>query len=189
MLTVNHLTASDLVWIATASLHRNYERRNGFRAAEIRETIARLEPAHGLEESTIRTHIHQHCVAAKRPDPGSKRYLHRNSDGSFRLFREGDPFHPDRKLGASVPSRERLPAKYWPLLDWYSSGGPASPALGSAPTTSPIEALYGTAKDYLRAYGGGEAYLRDLRSDWYGREASPAAGTGAELASPGKRRR
>lgn len=179
---MNRLTASDLVWIATASLHRRDEKRAGFRTAEIQETIARLEPGHGLKESTIRTHIHQHCIAVKIPDPGSKRYLHQNSDGSFRLFREGDPSHPDRKNGASVPSHERLPDKYWPLLDWYSNTVPSSPPVA---TQSPIEALYGTAKEYLRAYGGGEAYLRDLRSDWYGPEASPSA----ELVSPGKHRR
>lgn len=37
------------------------------------------------------------------------------------------------------------------------------------PEPRQIETPYGTAQENLRDYGGGEAYLRDLRANWYGR--------------------
>jgi hypothetical protein len=36
-----------------------------------------------------------------------------------RLFRRGDPYHPNREGGKILPDRTGIPSKYHALLDWY----------------------------------------------------------------------
>ena len=47
--------------------------------------------------------------------------LTRTGTGRRRLFRPGDPEHPDRQGGKVLPLREELPEKYHYLLDWYET--------------------------------------------------------------------
>lgn len=177
------ITAADLIWIATASLERENPARKGFSHDEIRQRVYSLEPDHGFPDATIRTHITTHCVANKRPDPGKHRKLYMNPDGTYRLYRSGDPCDPGRKEGKTVPDANRIPAKYHDLLEWYQSGD-----AGHAPTseTDPILALQGIGKELWRELGGGERFIRALRANWYGTE-TPGHKSGA--ASSLKRKR
>jgi hypothetical protein len=46
--------------------------------------------------------------------------LHSSARGRRRLYRKGDPVHPERK-GKIYPERRQLPERYRPLVDWYLS--------------------------------------------------------------------
>ena len=164
---MRRITAADLVWVATASLTREFPERTGFSPDQIRRRVYELEPdAAGFPDNTIRTHISRHCVANKKPDPGKHRKLYANPDGTYRLYRAGDASHPERKNGKEVPDANRLPAKYHELLAWYRSTA-VETAEWSADTDS-ILALRGVGKEIWRELGDGEKFIRELREDWYG---------------------
>ena len=114
LLSTAKLTIADQVWIATALLHREQPERTGFRPVEI---IDRIRVEFGSVRSGHHTHISQHCVANKSPSPNALRMLSQEPDGTYRLFKPGDAFHPDRELGRSLP--KELPPEYHHLLDWY----------------------------------------------------------------------
>jgi len=159
------IAAADLVWIATASLQREKPARTGFSHDEIRQRVYALEPAQGFPDVTIRTHITTHCVANKKPDPGKHRKLYLNADGTYRLYRPGDPTDPGRKDGKTLPDPNRIPAKYHDLLEWYRNSS-ESPT----PEKDPILALQGVGKELWRELGGGEKFILDFRANWYGVE-------------------
>ncbi|HUJ50543.1 MAG TPA: hypothetical protein VLW25_10100 [Bryobacteraceae bacterium] len=181
---MNAISAADLVWIAAASLTREFPERPGFSPDEIRRRVHDLEPDAGFPDATIRTHIGRHCVANKKPDPGKHRKLYANPDGSYRLYWSRDPFDPERKSGKSLPDPNRIPAKYHELLAWYRGLDADLP--GESQETDPILALRGLGKELWRDLGGGEKFIRELRQDWYGLE-KPAGHL--SKARPGKRRR
>lgn len=178
------MSAADLVWIATATLAKETPERGGFSHDEIRRKVYELEPDHGFTDATIRTHITTHCVANKKPDPGKHRMLHLNPDSTYRLYRTGDPCHPDRKDGKLLPDPNRIPAKYHDLLAWYQTS--ASPSRRVSAETDPILALRGVGKELWRELGGGEKFIRELRENWYG---SPAPRRKPSSGPPAKRKR
>lgn len=183
MIIMRMLTAADLIWMATASLEREKPARKGFSHDEIRQRVYSLEPDHGFPDATIRTHITTHCVANKRPDPGKHRKLYINPDGTYRLYRPGDPCDPGRTEGKTVPHANRIPEKYHDLLEWYRSGEAGQTP---SPEADPILALRGAGKELWRELGGGDKFIRELRANWYGTKA-PALRPAA--ARPVKRRR
>jgi|SRR5215472_1965018 len=160
------ITAADLVWIAVASLTREFPDRSGFSPDEIRRRAYELEPDIDFSGSTIPTHIGSQCVATKKPDPLKHRKLHPNPDGTYRLHWSRDPYHPGRKNGKILPEPNRIPAKYHDLLDWYRTKD-AVPERPSA-EQDPILALRGLGKELWRAVGGGEKFIHELRANWYG---------------------
>ena len=163
IIIMKYISAADLVWLATAALTRAHPDRSGFSHDEILGRVEELEPDHGFKAATIPTHITSHCVANKKPDPGKHRKLFLNADGTYRLYRPRDPYHPGRKDGKLLPDANRIPPKYRELLDWYQMTYMHS---RPAPDEDPILALRGLGKDYLRQLGGGEKFLRDLREGW-----------------------
>ena len=116
MVVTAHVKIADQVWIALAILAREDAERDGFTTTEVREAV-RLE--FGGVAAGIQTHISQHCVATKRPNPGRYRMITKASGGGNRLFRPGDPYHPDRDGAKTMPERADVPEKYHELLDWY----------------------------------------------------------------------
>jgi hypothetical protein len=160
------ITAADLIWIATASLTREFPERDGFSPDEIRKRVRELEPETDFSASTIPTHIGRHCVAMKKPDPLKHRKLHANPDGTYRLYWSKDPYHPDRKNGKVLPEPSRIPAKYHDLLDWYRARDVTPERL--TVENDPILALSGVGKELWHAVGGGEKFIRELRENWYG---------------------
>lgn len=154
---------ADEVWIATASLHRERPGQTDFTIGEI---VAQAESASltGVTplRAGVKVHIYLHCVANKPPNPGRYRMLLETSTGRRRLFRPGDPCHPLRIDGKSVPKRDEIPAGCRNLIDWYL----ADYAADEAPSTEdPILALHGAGRGLWKDEDA-DAYVRRLRADW-----------------------
>ena len=155
---------ADEVWIATALLHREHPERKEFSVAEI---VLRAQKENiqggGALRPGVRTHATQHCVSNKPANPGRYRMIVETRRGFRRLYREGDPLHPDRRTGKIAPSRDEMPAKYLELLDWYLKeyvGGEAKTV-----TRDPILGLRGLGKEIWVGEEPDE-YVRRLRKDW-----------------------
>lgn len=110
------IKVADQGWIALGLLHRENADRSDFRSDEV---LARARREFGELLPGVRAHLSSHSVASAKPDPGTHRMITRTERGRLRLFRPGDPVHPDRK-GKMSPRPEDIPAKYHPLLEWYS---------------------------------------------------------------------
>jgi hypothetical protein len=110
-----NLKVADEAWIATALLHREHPHEDDFRLSEIIERARRefrdIRPG-------VRAHIVSHCVASNPPSPVNYRMLHETGRGKRRLFRPGDPVHPNR-TGKMYPDTRDVPPKYHELIDWY----------------------------------------------------------------------
>ena len=159
----NRVRVADEVWLATASLHREHPDRTDFTIGEI---VARAESASvtGVKplRAGVKVHIYLHCVANRPPNPGRYRMLVETATGRRRLFRPGDPCHPLRSNGKSVPRPDEVPAGCRDLIDWYlaeyaSDQGPSG--------EDPILALRGAGRR-LWEDEDADAYVRRLRADW-----------------------
>lgn len=156
------LNVANEVWVAAALLHRENPSRSGFKRQEILARAGELHPGAPCRAG-VQAHISGHCVATTKPSPNRHRMLHRNPDKSYRLFREGDPYHPGRQDGKTRPDREALPETYRYLVDWYESE--YSPHRPRTLEEDPLMRLKGLGKDVWRSLGGGDAVIRWLRSD------------------------
>lgn len=111
---------SALTWIAVALLHREHPDKDEFTEDEI---VARAEAEEGLGPARLRpelrVYVSEHCVANKKPSPGRYRMLFETQPGRRRLYRPGDPIHPEREFGKHIPPVEALPDNYRMLIDWY----------------------------------------------------------------------
>ncbi len=117
MMGNGEVLVADECWIALALLHRNYPERISFSAREILDSL-KLEKAHPEVRPGVQPHIYMHNVANVQPNSARYRMFYRLSDGTLRLFRPGDDFHPARK-GKTIPERSKVPARYHELLEWY----------------------------------------------------------------------
>lgn len=107
---------ADQVWIATALLHREHPQREGFAAKEI---INRVRGEFGEARPGIAVHVSRHAVASLPPNPGQYRMLSSAGPRRWRLFRAGDPYHPEREGAKTHPMPAEIPPEYRDLLDWY----------------------------------------------------------------------
>ena len=112
------IKVADEVWIATALLHRENPKREGFSVSEI-VARARRENLFGELRPGVQVHAYLHCVANLPPNPGRYRMLYATGKNTRRLFRETDDFHPQRAGGKTTPRKEDMPGRYQSLLDWY----------------------------------------------------------------------
>jgi hypothetical protein len=80
-----------------------------------------------------------------------------------RLFRTGDPSHPERRGAKVAPGKADLPPEYKPLVDWYEQVYDASTTGRKA--EDPILALRGLGKE-VWSDEEPDAYVRRLRGDW-----------------------
>lgn len=119
-LTMVELAVADQVWIATALLHHDNPKRNYFSNQEILHSCRNVDREGALRRG-ISQHISTHCVASEPARPAKHRMLTRMGHGRRRLFRPGDPEHPDRREGRVSPAREELPEKYRHLVEWYEN--------------------------------------------------------------------
>jgi len=110
-----NLLVADVAWLATALLHREHPQAEDFSLADIRERS--LKEFHDHRPG-VWQHIVSHCVASNPPNPAQYRMLHTSGRGRRRLYREGDPVHPERR-GKVYPEKRDLPERYRPLVDWY----------------------------------------------------------------------
>jgi hypothetical protein len=109
------ILVADEAWLATALLHREHPDAEDFSLDEIRDRARR--EFHD-DRPGVWQHIVSHCVASNRPNPAQYRMLHGSARGRRRLYRPGDPVHPERK-GKIYPERRDIPQRYRSLVDWY----------------------------------------------------------------------
>lgn len=109
------IRVADQAWIGVALLHREHPDREDFRTDEI---LTRAKKEFGELAPGVRQHLGTHAVASVVPSPGKYRMFTRTGHGRLRLYRVGDPIHPQR-TGKAVPNRHDIPEKYWDLLDWH----------------------------------------------------------------------
>lgn len=155
------IKVADLVWLATALLHRASPTRADFRVGEIIEIAEREGLAPKARRATVRVHINQHCVGNLPPVSGTYRILYSTGSNTRRLFRPGDAAAPGRK-GKMMPHRDEVPVRYHGLLDWYADEycGRALPEL-----QDPLLALKGSGKS-LWADESSDNYVERLRKSW-----------------------
>jgi hypothetical protein len=152
------VTVADEVWIATALLHREHPDRFDFTLSEI---VARAEQEGVSEDHRpgLRPHASRHCVANAPSSPARHRLLLETGRSTRRLFRPGDPYHPDRRSGKTHPQPDDLPLPYRGLVEWYLQEW-ARPS-----GRDPLLDLYGTWKDSLNGQSPDD-YVRELREGW-----------------------
>jgi len=121
------MTLADSVWLATALLHRESSTASDFSVQEIIKRASDEKLVRGFTPG-LPVYTSKHCVANKAPNPGRYRILIETTRGRRRLFKNGDPFHPDRKGGKIRPDRADLPLEYQPLVDWYDEAYSKQPA-------------------------------------------------------------
>src|SRR5229473_688974 len=141
MATRVDIKVADEVWVAAALLHRERQTAADFSVQEILER-ARQEGITDEIRPGVYVHIVQHCVANRAPNPGPYRMLLETSPGKRRLFRKGDPYHPEREGSKVVPNPQEIPAGYGELLNWYRDWSDTSAI--SSTETDPLLALAGS---------------------------------------------
>lgn len=156
------IKVADEVWIATALLHREHPEAEYFSVEQIVDR-ARREGLHQPFRPGVYVHAVQHSVANRPPNPGRYRMLFETGEGHRRLFREGDPYHPDREGSKIVPSAEDLPEGYADLLVWYRGWNRDS--VEEAIKNDPLLSLRGSGR-HLWADEHADEYVRRLREGW-----------------------
>ncbi len=116
----NSTRIADIVWIATARLHREQPNVAGFTVGAIIEMAACL----GLTGdkcpfSKLKTHAYTHCVANRPANPVGLRMLFETRDQLRRLYRHGDPYHLSRARGKITPQPHQIPSEFRELVEWY----------------------------------------------------------------------
>ncbi len=176
---VEEMLIADRLWIATALLHQAHPMSESFTKVEIRKILNEKGLDEGVKEGSINAHLKEHCVANVPPSSGKYRMLFEPAPGKLRLFRPGDLTHParvqPRKPSKTIPRREEIPSKYWPLLDWYAdwsisscSSSPPDSGSPSGSTTSyeddPLIRLIGSGK-HIWADEHADEYVENLRRE------------------------
>jgi len=157
------IKVADEAWVATALLHREHPERADFSIAEILDR-AEVEKLTARPRPGLRVHVTTHCVAELPPSPARYCMLHATGPGRRRLFRRGDPVHPQRAGGKSYPREAELPESYRSLLGWYAQEYAAL----ASPTENrldPLLELRGSGRE-LWADEHADEYIERLRSDW-----------------------
>jgi len=156
------LRLADEVWVIMALLHRENPDRDDFAVEEIRER-AHAEHATESLRTGFNVHVIEHCVANRAPNSGRYRMLIETSKGRRRLYRSGDPYHPDREGSKTVPEPEELPTQYRYLLDWYRDEYSANRI--DSIENDPLLRLRGSGKEIWKGIDPDE-YIRQLREGW-----------------------
>lgn len=110
------------LWIAAALLHKTDPETQALPVSEIRAQLLRLNPSRAKQKA-VNVYLSDHCVANKKRNPhsiGARIFLDVGY-GMRRLYKPGDPTHPDRLHGKYKPERSEIPERFWPLLDWYDN--------------------------------------------------------------------
>jgi hypothetical protein len=158
----SRIRVADEVWIATLLLHREHPESGDFSIEQIVERVAKLN-LYGSLRPGVYVHVVQHCVANRRPNPGSYRMLFETRPGRRRIFRRGDPYHPEREGGKITPDVSDLPHGYSGLLSWYEEW--CQSTVKTELLQDPLLNLVGSGKQ-LWADEHADDYVRRLRENW-----------------------
>lgn len=159
MAAAAEILVADECWIALASLHREHPEKPSFTAREIFDRVVR--DAHGAVRRGIQPHIYLHNVANLAPSSGRYRMFYRLQDGSYRLFRPGDNFHPARG-GKTRPKEPELPPGYHALLSWYEQEYCRQSGSGD-PGEDPVLQMLGVGQELWLKEAGDEFVARERR--------------------------
>ncbi len=157
---------ADEVWVAVAMLHQRHPDSPDFPVEQIMEFArsARELRFLGPLRPGFYAHVIQHCVANRPSSPARYRMLLETSAGRRRLFREGDPYHPEREGGKITPKSEELPENWFRgTVDWYRRWSRKMAA--DRISNDPLLALYGSGKE-IWADEPADQYVRRLREGW-----------------------
>jgi len=155
------IRVADEAWIATALLHREHPEREDFTVHEIVER-ARVEGISEPLRPGVEKHVQYHSVADREPKPASLRMLTQTRSGMRRLYREGDPTHPQRLGKKMLPEADAIPEEYRSLLDWYRNEYARPPR--EAWLRGAFE-MIGAGQDVLRGVDA-DRHVRELREGW-----------------------
>jgi len=158
--TPEGLKVADEVWIATALLQREQPRTADFTVRDIMRRVQE-EGLGGRPRGSVHVHVISHCVANRAPSPAMHRMLLETTRGRRRLFRAGDPQHPQRR-GKLRPAREDVPPRYRDLIEWYDTEY-STKTRGLE--EDPLLALRGSGRS-LWADEHADDYVRRLREGW-----------------------
>ena len=158
------IKVADECWIALATLTQRHPEREAFSGKEILDEVRRLA-LHTELRPGVTPHIHLHNVANLPPNTARYRLFYRLDDGSYRLYRPGDTYHPERSAGKSAPRTEDVPVEYHHLIDWYDSVYCAGKSETPRLLDDPILRLRGLGKDLWKEIDP-DAFVNDLRSMW-----------------------
>lgn len=169
--TVSDLLLANRIWIAVASLHREFPIREDFSKDEIRRKLRESGLANGTKPGSVNAHLKEHLVANVPPSSTKYRMLFETRPGgNLRLFRPGDLTHPARvprrKPSKIVPKREEIPEQYWHLLDWYETWS-KEPHVPDAPINwedDPLIRLIGSGR-HIWADEHADKYVENLRRE------------------------
>jgi len=162
-ITAGEILIADECWVALAKLHRGHPDRKSFSGSEILDEL-RITQAHPSLRAGVQPHIYLHNVANAAPNPARHRLFYRLAEGTYRLFRPGDDYHPAR-TGKTRPRQTELPACYHDLIDWYEREYCAG-AAPARPEEDPVLRMRGVGKE-LWAEEGGDAFVARLRAEWF----------------------
>ncbi|MGH9496636.1 MAG: hypothetical protein ACRD3B_16670 [Candidatus Sulfotelmatobacter sp.] len=161
------IRVADEVWLAVAMLHQRHRESADFSIEQIMEFARAAQELRflGPVRPGFYSHVVQHCVANRPPSPARYRMLLESDPGRRRLFRPGDPFHPGRAGGKTVPKAfDDLP-EYWfnGVLNWYRKW--TKEKLEDSIQNDPLLALRGSGK-HIWADEHADEYIRRLREGW-----------------------
>src|ERR1700745_425976 len=115
------IKVADEVWVATVMLHQRQPERADFSIEEIVEFARSAKELRfvGPLRPGFYVHVVQHCVGNRPPNPGRYRMLLETAPGRRRLFRPGDPYHPQREGGRISPKPGDFPENLFRgMLPW-----------------------------------------------------------------------
>jgi hypothetical protein len=165
-LTKPTIKVADEVWLAVAMLHQCQPEKLDFTVEEIMEFARTRNELRflGPIRPGFYVHVIQHCVANRPPSPARYRMLFETSSGRRRLFRPGDPCHPERARGKSMPRVDDLPENFFRgVLAWYRDWN--RNVVEDRIKNDPLLALRGSGK-HIWADEHADEYVRRLRGGW-----------------------
>lgn len=168
MTTVTRLAikVADEVWLAVAMLHQRQPESLDFTVEEVMEFARTTKELRflGPIRPGFYVHVIQHCVANRPPSPARYKMLFETSPGRRRLFRPGDPCHPEREGGKSMPRVNDLPENWFRgVLDWYRGWNRDN--IEERIKNDPLLALRGSGQ-HIWADEHADEYIRRLREGW-----------------------
>jgi hypothetical protein len=165
-LAISTIKVADEAWIALATLLRQNPDRTAFTSGEILAEVRRQALHPGLRPG-VQTHISHHNVANIQPSSARYRMFFRLPDGTYRLYRAGDPTHPER-TGKTRPRDQDLHVEFHSLIDWYDSEYNAgAPRAETLLRQHPMFKLCGLGKHLWATGETPDEHVARLRSGWY----------------------
>lgn len=165
-ITKPKIRLADEVWLAVAMLQQRHPESPDFSIEEIMTFAksARELRFLGPLRRGFYTHVVQHCVANRPASPARYRMLLETASGRRRLYRPGDPYHPQREGGKSLPRTGDLPENWFKgNLEWYR--GWSHRSIEDRIKNDPLLALVGDGRE-LWADEHADDYVRRLREGW-----------------------